>query len=203
MFFIKVFSALYPLNGSRNRRFVEKASSVAAESERARRFRDARAFSGIAATAARKRMSGVDGMEMSVRAAQEAKHRDDGDGNQRGREEEGGIGEGERRERRDGRRGTARGKQGEEDTTSGGEEHRGTECTRAESAHRGRDEGEKSPREEPPLVPASTQTNGPSPDAEESRTFCAARSSLHLRTDPLIRCHRTLRSVRSLRSSSA
>lgn len=74
MFFIKVFSALYPLNGSRNRRFVEKASSVAAESERARRFRDARAFSGIAATAARKRMSGVDGMEMSVRAAQEAKH---------------------------------------------------------------------------------------------------------------------------------
>lgn len=32
---------------------------------------------------------------------------------------------------------------------------------------------------------------------QKSRAFCGARSSLHLRTDPLTRCHRTLRSARS------
>lgn len=168
---------------SQNRRFaVEKASSVAAKSERARRFRDARAFSGIAVAAARKRMSGVNGMEMSVRAARKKRNTrttETGTDSEKG-EEERRIGEGgresgesaeteeEKHERRNGR-----GKQDEEDTTtSGGEEHRGTEHkSRVTSGLR---RGRRA-REEPPLVPASSQTNGPSPDAEESRAFCTAR----------------------------
>lgn len=127
---------LYPLNGcSQNRRFAaEKVSSVAAKRERARRFRDARAFSGIAAAAARKRMSGVDGMEMSVRATQEAKHTADRDGNQRGRRigRGEGIGEG--------------GRESGESAETEEEEHERRKAGTAREARRGRHYNERQRR---------------------------------------------------------
>lgn len=93
----------------------------------------------------------------------------------------------------DGRRGAQEevrsGKQGEEDTTRMAEKSTRA-CT---GSRRGR-------RAEPQLVPTSSQTNA-SFVRRRSRAFCGARSSLHLRTDPLpvVTDNASLRSfVRSL-----
>lgn len=130
-------------------------------------------------------MSGVDGMEMSVQAAQEAKQTDgerqdrEGiDGGAAGETESAETQEEEKRERRN------RAEGGKERKTlhTSGEEHRkpgARACT---------GEGE-----EPSLRsfrPLARQTALRS--AQKSRAFCSARSSLHLRTDPFARCHRTL-----------
>lgn len=198
MFFIKVFSALYPLNGSRNRRFVEKASSVAAESERARRFRDARAFSGIAATAARKRTErrGRNGDERT-RAAQEAKHTETtetGTNREGKRRAELARGSGEEEEER--REGSKARK-----TLQAAEKSIGEPSAQEPRARTGVETRERRARER-----RASARSGLYPDkrpfARRRRVahfLRRSRSSLHLRTDPLIRCHRTLRSVRSLR----
>lgn len=205
---------LYPLNGCfQNRRFaVEKSSLVATKSERARRFRDGRAFSGIAAAAAPREKGWAAWTEWRWAYEQETKHTDDRDGNQRKKGERGGReltraaggakrGRVQRRKKRNTREEARRGRQ----TLHNERQRRAPEnqastraaCTGAETREK------REEPEEPLLVPASSQTNGPSPDAEESRTFCAARSSLHLRTDPLTRCHRTLRFARSSASRCA
>lgn len=127
---------------------------------------------------------------MSVQAAQEAKQTDgerqdrEGiDGGAAGETESAETQEEEKRERRN------RAEGGKERKTlhTSGEEHRkpgARACT---------GEGE-----EPSLRsfrPLARQTALRS--AQKSRAFCSARSSLHLRTDPFARCHRTLRSVRA------
>lgn len=108
---------------------------------------------------------------------------------------------GEHSERGDGRRGAQEeernGRQGEEDATRTAEKSRNGVQERAPAR------GEE---EEPSLHsfrPLARQTL-PSPDAEVALFFfCDTRSSLHLRTDPLTRCHRTLRSARSFARSLA
>lgn len=173
---------MYPLNGSRNGRFVEKASSVAAESERARRvFRDR----GDRREKKDERR-GRNGDERTSSARNET-HRETTEtgGSEGGKEGVGRIGEGERRERGDGRRG------GEEDaTTSGGEEHRD------------RDEGEKSPGEEPPrsFRPLARQTA--LRPTQKSRALFAPLVQVYI-YGPIPLSVVTGRSARSLRSSSA
>lgn len=98
----------------------------------------------------------------------------------------------------DGRRGAQEekrcGRQEEEDTTQTAEKSIGNGAQERAPA---RGEGE-----EPRLRsfrPLARQTA--LRPTQKSRAFCGARSSLHLRTDPLTRCHRTLRSARSLARS--
>lgn len=148
----------YPLNRcSRNGRFAaEKVSSAAAKRTRDTVQRRARAFSGITAAAARKRVNSVDGMEMS------------GTRNETGERDRSAemVGGGGRRsgECGDGRRGARDGERsGRERYYTNGEEKHWERSTRAcTDSTRGR-------RAEPPLVPASSQTNGPSPDVEVAR----------------------------------
>lgn len=110
----------------------------------------------IAAAAARKRVSSVDGMEMRGTRSETGKR-------DRTAEMVSGGGRGSS-ECGDGRRGT----QEEEPSgearrgryyTNGREEHWERRTRACTGSRRGR-------RAEPPLVPASSQTNGPSPDAE-------------------------------------
>lgn len=78
------------------------------------------------------------------------------------------------------------GRQGEEDTTQTAEKSIGNGAQERAPA---RGEGEEpSLRSFRPLARQTALR-----PTQKSRAFCGARSSLHLRTDPLTRCHRTLR----------
>lgn len=98
----------------------------------------------------------------------------------------------------DGRRGAQEeeqhGRQGEEDTTQTAEKSIGNGAQERAPA---RGEGEEpSLRSFRPLARQTALR-----PTQKSRAFCGARSSLHLRTDPLTRCHRTLCSAPLVRSS--
>lgn len=102
-----------------------------------------------------------------------------------------------RRKKRSIRGGTEREVRRGRHYTNGREEH----CERSTRACTGSRRGR---RAEPQLVPTSSQTNA-SFARRRNRAFCGARSSLHLRTDPLTRCHRQRFAplVRSLAHSPA
>ncbi|KYQ60079.1 hypothetical protein ALC60_00903 [Trachymyrmex zeteki] len=187
---LEIFSASsqYPLNRcSRNGRFaVEKVSSAAAE----RSCSETRAciFRDCGGCAARKRARSVDGMEMSGTRSETDK-RDKTVEMVSG----GGKGSSERRrKKRSTRGGTEREAKRGRHYTNGREEH-WERSTRASAPARGEGE-EPSLRSFRPLARQTALR-----PTQKSRAFCGARSSLHLRTDPLTRCHQPL--VRSFSRS--